>query len=111
MVRALRDDGLEVAKALTMVAGLNLDDAQERAGILVRGVELKDERQLLASPVSVAAKPQQLGELEPDVVKLRAEPQRSTEFVHRVLRAVQIDVGSGKRSVKIRNLSAAEGVV
>ena len=95
MVGTLRDHGLQVAKALTMVPGLDFDDAQERPGVLVLGVELKDERQLLAGTVCVSAQPQQLGELETDVMELWTKPKGASKLVHRILRAVQIDVRPG----------------
>lgn len=111
MVRTLRDHVLQVLKTLTVVPGLDFDDAQERSGVMVLRVELKDERQFFPGPMGIAPEPQQLGQLEADVVELRTEPKGAPKLVHRILRAVEIEIGPGQRAVKIGDLAAAIGVV
>lgn len=90
MFSALLDHGAKVLKPLLPVAGLNLDDAQERARIVVRRFQLKNQGQFLSSPLRVAPQSQQLRELEADVVELGAKPERAPELVHGVFGAIDL---------------------
>jgi hypothetical protein len=95
VVGALVNHGTQVLEALVVVSGLDLDDTQQRAGVVVSRIQLQDEGQLLPGPVRVATEPQQLGELEPNVVELRAEAERTAELVHGVFGTIQVEVRSG----------------
>jgi hypothetical protein len=111
VVGTLFDDGSQVLQALFVVSGLDLDHTQQGASVVVVRVQLQDEGQLFARPVGVATKPQQLGELEPNVVEFRTEPKGTPELVHCVLRTIEVEVRPAKRAVKIRDFASAIGVV
>ena len=111
MVGTPFDDVSQVLQTLFAVSGLDLDHTQQRASVVVLRVQLQDERQLLPGPLGIAAEPQQLGELESNVVELRAEPERAPELVHRVLRTIEVEVRPGERPMKVRDLATAVRVV
>ena len=111
MVGTLRHDGPKVLNTLCAVAGLDLHDAQERPRVVVRGVELENQRELLSSPACITAIAQKLGELESNVVKRRAESESPSIFVHGVLRTIEVEVRPRQRAVEVCDLAATVRVV
>ena len=107
----MMDHGSKMLFAPIGIPGLELDHAQKGARIVMAWIELQDERELFARAPGVAAETEQLGELETDVVKLRAESKSPPEFVNCVFGSVQIEVSATERPVQVRDLSTAVGIV
>jgi hypothetical protein len=96
VVGSFGDHGSKVLNTLRPVSRLDFHDTEQRTRVVMAGVELKDQRQLLASAPHVAAIAEQLRQLEANVVEGGTKPERASELVHRVLRPVEVEVRAGE---------------
>lgn len=111
MVRALRDDGSKVADSLPRVAGLDFENAEKRAGVVMVRIELKDQHEFLARALRVATCLQETCKLEPNVVEGRTQPQGSSKFVKCVFGSFELHVGLRHGPVKVGDLATTVRVI